>query len=106
MCARYNARIIIIIIMISLLTKNYADVLVMKLLLLLLLLGDDEPPLNLAADAAGRGTGCLCREDDRVADGPCVEICGHPYEFDNVTDFGSILQPSVVTGNDVLLVCV
>ena len=76
----------------------------MMMMMMIVLLGDDEPPLNLVS-AAARGTQ-LYRDDRRDDDYTCVEIYGHEYTIDSAADFSSILQPSYVTGNDVVLVCV
>jgi len=76
----------------------------MMMMMMTLLLGDDEPPLNLAAE--GPHGDYRCRDERRGVDSPCVEIYGHDYCFDDKADFSNILQPSIVTGNDVeLVVC-
>ena len=68
------------------------------------LLGDDEPPLNLAS-AAPRAD-ALCRDKRYDNDSPCVEIFGHEFSIDTAADFSNILQPSLISGNDIQLVCI
>ena len=75
----------------------------MMMMMMILLLGDDEPPLNLVSAAAARGSH-LYHDDRREDDYTCVEIYGHEYTIDSAADFSNILQPSYVTGNDVVLV--